>query len=736
MPKVSLFKNVGEPSNPEIIDLILQLEDTRDGKWKDITNICRNLKTKEERDAYKRTMPTCSYSGEFSYRANDKLITHSEIINIDLDYVEGIVALKRKLENDKYVFSVFQSTSGYGLRVLFQINPNKHEESYRGISEYLFNEYGQVTDPNGVSLSKPYCVTYDPYLWLNPQKTTLWTKYPKETVIKRLPDFVHTAGDFDYVMKQITGRQVNICESYDDYLKVGLALASQFQENGRQYFHDLCQFSNKYKFKVVEKQYNYCLKAHSDGKRVGISSFYYLAKLNNINICSEQTKKVVKATKSSKRVGLKPKQIIENLLKNEGISGVDELVTNIFESGDDYNDEEQSILHELELYIRNNYSLRLNEVTGYLEHNKMALSQGYLNSMFISAKKVIPKLDYPLMKRLLMSDFVETYNPFYEFLGSDGIPYPLPAISVVQDLDLFPSPLIDKLASCIKNDQPAYTCYFLRKWIVSIISAMHKVHSPLEHILVGPPETGKTEFYRRLLPKELVPYYAESKLDKGKDDELLMTQYIVIMYDELSGRSKQEANKMKALTSVQHYYIRRPYAENNEKILRLSVLCGTSNILQIINDPVDNRRIIPTEVDDLDRVLYNSIDKRELFFEAFRLYKAGFDWRVTRADMPYLNINIERYQHIVKEKELIEKYFEPCEDHLTGYEVVTSTDFLVEIEFLTRQKCNPAVLRRQLELLGYEYKSRRVGKFKVVKAWGAKRINRPGSDTTEQPLNF
>jgi len=725
MSKVSLFKNVSSPSNPEIIDLITYLDDTRDGKWKDIVTICRNIKDKHERDEYKQTMPTCCLSGVFSYRSNDKLVEHNEIINIDLDYVDNLVGVKKRLENDKYVFSVFQSTSGFGLRVLFKISPGKHEESYKGISEYLFTEYDLVTDPNGISVSKPYIVSYDPFLFLNPNKTLLWTKYPKERAIKPVGDFVHTAGDFEYVMKQIVGRHISICETYDDYLKVGLALASQFGETGREYFHALSQFSAKYKPTVCDKQFTYCLRANKAGKKIGISSFYYLAKINNINICSEQTKKVLKVTRSSKRVGLKPKQILENLLKNENITGVDQLVNDIFDSPDQTGEsKEESILHELELYIENNYSLRMNEVTGYLENHGQAVPQSALNSIFISAKKLIPSLDYPLMKRLLMSDFIDKYNPFYEFLGSDGIPYTLPALSTEQDLKDFPSPLIDKLAACIINDNPEFTRYFLRKWIVSIISSMHKVHSPLEFILIGPPETGKTEFYRRLLPSELQQYYAESKLDKGKDDELLMTQYIIIMYDELSGRSKQESSKMKAITSVQYYYIRRPYGEANEKILRLGVLCGTSNILQIMNDPTANRRVIPTEVDDIDRVLYNSIDKKDLFMEAFKLYKAGFDWRITRADMPYLNVNKDRYEQTIKERELLEKYFEPSEEHLEGYEVMTTTDFLVDLEFLTRQKCNMIVLKNQLEDLGYVCKSRRVNKAKVIKAWGARKIGR------------
>ena len=56
-----------------------------------------------------------------------------------------------------------------------------------------------------------------------------------------------------------------------------------------------------------------------------------------------------------------------------------------------------------------------------------------------------------------------------------------------------------------------------------------------------------------MLPKELRSYYAESKLDAGKDDEILMTQKLLIMDDEMGGKSKKEVKRLKELTSKQTY---------------------------------------------------------------------------------------------------------------------------------------------------------------------------------------
>lgn len=730
MPIVSIFKTVADVENPSYEDFIKYLELTRDGEWQDLVIKCRTIKDKAERDAFKRTMPTTTLSGKFKYRKDDKLMEHSGYLNIDLDDLDNLNQVKRALEKDKYVVSCFQSTSGTGLRVIFKVDEGKHRESFLGITQYLYERYDQISDPNGISPSKPYVVSFDPGLYLNPDidEVPVWNKFVKEKVFKRKDDFVHNAGDFEMILKQITGRGVNICESYQDWLKVGMAIASQFGEAGRQYFHDVSVQSLKYVFKKADKQYDYCLKAHGT-KQANISSFYFLAKEAGVNIASEQTRTIIRATKNGKRAGLSKDKIIEGLKTTHNITNADNLVEGVFENDVIQEGEEDSILTQLEMFISDNYNLRMNDVTGFLEQNKIILSQSDLNTVFISAKKLIPKLDYQLMMRLLKSDFIEKYNPFFEFFGSDGTPTMLPAIPVDRQPGI-ETPLIEQISRSIVNDNPAYTLYFTRKWIVSIISAMHKVHSPLVHCLLGAQLTGKTEFYRRLLPPELNPYYAESKLDKGKDDEILMTQYILIMDDELGGKSKQDAQKLKNITSVQYYYLRRPYADHNEKILRLAVLCGTSNYLTVMNDPTGNRRIIPIEVTDINKDLYNSVDKKQLFMEAYNLYRAGFDWRINRSDMEFLNQDKHKYEMVIKERELIDKYFMPGE-----LDWLSTTEILVEIEILTRQKLNINVIGRELKELGFIQKTIRENRYLTPKKWGVVRLNRPhiSSDDKDDP---
>lgn len=720
MPRVSIFRNIKETRDPELMDFFLFLENIRDGKWEDLVHQCRLIKDKEERDAFKRTMPTAAMSGEFSYRDDKSMIVHNGYLCLDIDHLENVNAKKKLLEEDRYTLSVFVSPSGDGLRLIVKVDPDKHSLAFAGVSTYLYDKYDIILDPNGKNVSKPYVVSYDPYIFINPfhKDVPVFKKYVKETPIKKIQDFVHTAGDFDTILSQIVNRRVNICDDYQDWLKIAFAISDQFGDDGRKAFHDISSVSSKYDFHITERQYNACMKHRGTGNTAKISTFYYLAKLNGVSITSEQTKAIVRATKHGKKAGLNKKQIAENLEKFSSIQGAEELVDKVYDQENQYESEEESILYQLEIFLSSNYSLLMNEVTGYIEHNGQQLTPSDLNSIFIAANKIMPKLQYPLMMRLLKSDFIESYNPFFKFFGSDGIAVQLPAMPDPNPPAYF-SPLIDRLAESIQNNNPSYTLYFLRKWIVSIISSAHKVHSPLLLCLLGGQGTGKTEFFRRLLPPELKPYYAESKLDKEKDDELLMTENLVIMDDELGGKSKHEATKLKNITSKDYFSLRRPYGDHNEKILRLAVLCGTSNYKEILSDPTGNRRVIPIDVTDIDKAIYNSIDKKELFLEAFDLYKKGFDWRVGMNDVSYLNKDKEDYQQIIKERDLIQKYFTTGDDAR-----LTSTDILVEIEIITRQKLNINAIGRELDQLGFVRKSTRQPNGATPKKWCVCRINR------------
>jgi hypothetical protein len=79
---VSCFQNYKTTWNPVSINLMTWLTSR---KYKDRVEAIRSIDDKKERDAIKSTLPGITPSGTFSYRNQSNLITHSGLIQIDID---------------------------------------------------------------------------------------------------------------------------------------------------------------------------------------------------------------------------------------------------------------------------------------------------------------------------------------------------------------------------------------------------------------------------------------------------------------------------------------------------------------------------------------------------------------------------------------------------------------------------------------------------------------------------
>jgi hypothetical protein len=84
------------------------------------------------------------------------------------------------------------------------------------------------------------------------------------------------------VCEELISRGANIAESYDDYLKLGFALADGLGSDGRDIFHQLCAQSVKYREADCEKKWLECLSKR-DG-RTTIATFYDMAKRNGVDL--------------------------------------------------------------------------------------------------------------------------------------------------------------------------------------------------------------------------------------------------------------------------------------------------------------------------------------------------------------------------------------------------------------------------------------------------------------------
>ena len=674
--------------------------------------------SKDQRAEIKQLIPAVTISGIFKDSVkNANLLTHSGLICIDFDAVENPAELKAQLSKDPYTFAALLSASGNGLAAIVRIEAEKHLDAFNGLKTYYLRNYGQLIDQSCKNVSRLRFLSYDPQLYTNPS-AKVFKEYPKKEGKPKVVNTVLTGNEFEELIDRICRGGYDLTAGqYNNYLSIGFALASEFGERGREYFHAVCAQNEKYEPAKADKQFTYCLRDTGQSK-VTIATFYYYAKEVGVELKSAQAVKLENIAKMAKKQGRSQESVVEIAkLAGMDIEKATETAAAIYEANVNLSLVGQSNVGLVQLYLQNNYQLFYNTITNDLEDRTITFNNRAkivddmaLNTMYLRFSELTDnKISFEFFCRVVYSELTTYYNPFEDFIKLNA--------SVQRGQEL-----IEQLAACIETPTPSVAKY-LTHWGVGMIASIFGKTSPLVLVLAGERQnTGKTEFFRRLLPPQLSNYYAESKLDGGKDDDILLTKKLIIMDDEFGGKSKLEAKRFKELTSKASFSIRLPYGRTHRDLKRLAVLAGTTNDLGLISDPTGNRRILPINVMSINQVQYNAIDKTALFMAFYDLYQSGFKWELSSSDIAELNENSEEFNAINFEAELINQYlFNPKEGEFSVY--LSNTEIKIYLEMCSNQKIfdtrklgmelkNMGFLQRVTKVNGKSQRVFRVGKVK------------------------
>lgn len=89
----------------------------------------------------------------------------------------------------------------------------------------------------------------------------------------------HQEADFTRVEQLIDAlekAQIDITNDYNDWYKIGIALASAFGERGREYFHRISKLYYNYNYNIVNNKYNQCM--HNPSPQITLGTVFHLAK--------------------------------------------------------------------------------------------------------------------------------------------------------------------------------------------------------------------------------------------------------------------------------------------------------------------------------------------------------------------------------------------------------------------------------------------------------------------------
>lgn len=644
--KFSFYKNIKD-FNKTDIDLENYIEIIKNGKYQDLVLNARAVKKDVPKyKELKNLMPCITGSAIMNQGSKNasNILELNGLIVVDIDDNVDLPLLN-KINDDKYTFVSHRSFGGDGLCVFIKINPNKFLESFNEIGQYYWDTFNIMIDQSCKNKNRLRFLSYDPYIFQNDKAV----KFIAKTKIKEIKkkEYVFVQDDFGQIIDKLKG--IDLCQDdYKRYCDIGFAIGSKFGSAGLDYFKAICQNGSKYNEKEIEKHYkNFCKQG-----QISINTFFHYVKEEGIEIYSHLTKKTIATVTLQKTQGTPTiesvKKHITEILKLEAPS--DNLISEVINSKIDFQIESQDTeVNQLKNFIQENYNPYRDSITNEIFINDKILDDVKLNSIYFSAKNC---LDFNVTKSdvrdMINSEATKVFNPLNEFFSNKD----------------FEKGNIEKYINCIQP-QSEYNIWAFKKWIVGSIHNWISPHhetkvSPLTLVLCGQKQgTGKTSFFRNLLPNELQKYLIEHRIDaKDKDSIYNLVKGLLVLDDEFGGLATKDVKDFKKIADANQIDIRLPYSSFYSKMKRKASLCGTSNEVDILKDVSGNRRILPINVQKIDYNEMIKINTDDIWREAFDLYRKDFEWKIYNSeDIDFLNQNTSSNLETMPVEELFFNFY-------------------------------------------------------------------------------
>ena len=135
--------------------------------------VIRNMASHQEQNEAKKQLPVFTCNGTFHHRKNEALLQYSSFIAIDFDGFstnEELLAYKEHLKTYPFVYAIFVSPSGMGLKAIVQHN-NTNSAHHYNLFVQLHRVFGLGNtnfDTSVSDISRGTYFSYDPNLWQNP----------------------------------------------------------------------------------------------------------------------------------------------------------------------------------------------------------------------------------------------------------------------------------------------------------------------------------------------------------------------------------------------------------------------------------------------------------------------------------------------------------------------------------------------------------------------------------------
>jgi len=316
------------------------------------------------------------------------------------------------------------------------------------------------------------------------------------------------------------------------------------------------------------------------------------------------------------------------------------------------------LAYKTEAYMKENYTLRLNVMTGTPEYRINAVGYGFhpldqaaRNTMAIKALKAgVDSWDKDL-SRYIDSNLIPRYYPMDDYLSH------LPKWNGRRDY-------VGELAHRVKTNDPHWENDF-HTWMLSMVAQWlgknRHYGNAIVPLLIGPQGSGKTNFCSRLLPGWLQTYYNDRISMKNDNDIFIaMSSYALINIDEFDAMSKSQQPLLKYLISKHDVKCRPPYGKTMEERQRFASFIATTNNRRPLVDPTGSRRFVCVYADEIDNT--GTIPHEQLYAQLYAELQQGRRYWFDDEENARIIEQNQQFQQVCNYEKMIELTYLPPEE--------------------------------------------------------------------------
>ena len=263
-------------------------------RWKDPVLRLRDMvaeygpleaKKHEDYKLTKQQLPGATLSGLFSRRKGDCLIQHTGFVAIDIDLgdntsIGNFGTILRTLRHRAEVAMYMRSCSGTGYFALIPLAyPEHHKAQFRALQKE-YAAMGIVLDNACSDITRIRFASYDEHPYVNEQAIPyMGVDLGSQTLAPRAAVYGGHVDSMDSkvqavetLVSKLEMHHIDITDSYNDWYRIGFALANLPNPIGRQMFHRVSAICKKYNPQECDKKFDTLQRP----EKIGLGTFFHI----------------------------------------------------------------------------------------------------------------------------------------------------------------------------------------------------------------------------------------------------------------------------------------------------------------------------------------------------------------------------------------------------------------------------------------------------------------------------